>query len=475
MEISPNIILIVLDTAAAKHMSLYGYHRDTTPELKRIAEESVVYTKCFSPATWTVPSHASLFTGLYPTEHGAFYHTKKYLYPFLYIISDALYFGKYNIYGISANSIISPSTGYLRNCSRFFNIMRPYHGENVDKAMAFFRGTPFWEKILRVPLFFLKGGNPFILLKALLNSYYFVPTFENTTPSTKRAVRFIKKTIKSSYKPYFIFVNIMQPHLAYNAPGPFRYKFVNKVSELDRCFRKLVGYQSYYAGKINFSERDIEYLKGLYDAEILFTDSIIGKLYKDLKVLGELDNTILIITSDHGEQFGEKGRMGHMQSSVYNNLIHIPLIIRYPNWIGIKGENSNLTQLNDLYATIVELLNSYLPVPESSFSLLSTKRKYSLTQYFFEEEFEKERLLKVNPKLDWNTYNLKISQTAYTREDLWKLILRSDGKRELYDLNKDFYEGYDLSADERYENILRDITQEAMKNIKRIGGEILLR
>ncbi|MEW6584970.1 MAG: sulfatase [Nitrospirota bacterium] len=475
MENSPNIVLIVLDTAAAKHMSLYGYHRDTTPELERIAEESVVYTKCFSPGTWTVPSHASLFTGLYPTEHGAFYHTKKYLYPFLYSISDILCLRKYNICGISANSIIDPSTGYLRDCGRFFNIMRPYQGEDTDKAMAFFRGVPFGRKISKVPLFFLKGGNPISFLKALLSSHYFVPTFQNTTPSTKRAVSLIKRTIKSSAEPYFIFVNIMQTHLAYNPPEPFRYKFVNRVGELDRRFRNLVGYQSYYSGRMHFSERDIEYLTGLYDAEMLFTDSILGKLYGELKMSGKLDNTVLIITSDHGEQFGEKGRMGHMQSSVQNSLIHIPLVIRYPDRMGIKGENGRLCQLNDLYATITELVDSQLPVPDSSFSLLSGKRKYSLTQYFFEEDFERERLLKENPKFDWDAYDLRMSQTAYTRDDLWKLIIRSDDRMELYDLNNDFYENNDLYSDRRYEHVLRGITEEALKEIRRIGGEILLK
>ena len=143
MKILPNIILIVLDTASAKHMSLYGYHRKTTPELEKIAEECVVYTRCFSPATWTVPSHASLFTGLYPTEHGAFYHTRKYLYPFFLTVSDVLGSLNYNIYAISANSIISPTTGYLRKCIRFFDIMKPYHGKDVDMTMHFFRNRHF--------------------------------------------------------------------------------------------------------------------------------------------------------------------------------------------------------------------------------------------------------------------------------------------------------------------------------------------
>jgi arylsulfatase A-like enzyme len=68
----PNIVLIVLDTVGAKHLSLYGYQRPTTPNLERIAGECSVYTRCFAPACWTMPSHASMFTGLYPSQHGAF-------------------------------------------------------------------------------------------------------------------------------------------------------------------------------------------------------------------------------------------------------------------------------------------------------------------------------------------------------------------------------------------------------------------
>ena len=106
----PNIILIVLDTVGAKHMSLYGYHRRTTPNLERIAEECTVYNCCFAPSCWTIPSHASMFTGLYPSQHGA--HEGNY-----FIDENVQHLVKvlknsgYRTFGISSNGLVSPTTG----------------------------------------------------------------------------------------------------------------------------------------------------------------------------------------------------------------------------------------------------------------------------------------------------------------------------------------------------------------------------
>ncbi len=109
----PNIVLIVLDTLGAKHMSLYGYHRKNTPNLERLAEEFTVYTRCFAPSCWTIPSHASIFTGLYPSQHGA-YDGKFTLNDNVQHLVPVLKGMGYRTMGISSNGLISPDSGICR-------------------------------------------------------------------------------------------------------------------------------------------------------------------------------------------------------------------------------------------------------------------------------------------------------------------------------------------------------------------------
>lgn len=117
----PNIILIVLDTARAKSFSCYGYHRKTTPNIDRIAEEGVLYKWCFSPANWTIPSHASLFTGLYPSEHGC--HAGN---PLLDentpTLSELLRSVGYRTVGISCNGLVSELYGFRKGFDFFYEV-----------------------------------------------------------------------------------------------------------------------------------------------------------------------------------------------------------------------------------------------------------------------------------------------------------------------------------------------------------------
>ena len=117
----PYIILMVLDTVGAKHLSLYGYKRPTTPNLERIAKECTVYTRCFSPACWTVPSHASMFTGLHPSQHGAF-ESRFLLRDNLPHLVPALKDFGYDTIGISTNSLVSPASGICQDFDEFHDL-----------------------------------------------------------------------------------------------------------------------------------------------------------------------------------------------------------------------------------------------------------------------------------------------------------------------------------------------------------------
>jgi arylsulfatase A-like enzyme len=114
----PNIILIVMDTAGAKHLSLYGYGRSTTPRLERLAEQGTVYRRCYAPGCWTTPSHGSLFTGLYPAQHGA-YEGHYLLYDNVQHLVSVLKMLGYRTYGISSNYLVAPASGMCRGFDHF--------------------------------------------------------------------------------------------------------------------------------------------------------------------------------------------------------------------------------------------------------------------------------------------------------------------------------------------------------------------
>ena len=124
----PNIILLVLDTVGAKHLSLYDYHRPTTPNLERIARDCTIYTRCFAPACWTVPSHASMFTGLYPSQHGAF-ENRFLLRDNLPHVVPILQASGYRTLGISTNSLVSPASGLCQGFDEFYDLgLKDLHG-----------------------------------------------------------------------------------------------------------------------------------------------------------------------------------------------------------------------------------------------------------------------------------------------------------------------------------------------------------
>jgi arylsulfatase A-like enzyme len=123
----PNIILIVMDTVGAKHMSLYGYPRRTTPNLERIAADCTVYTRCYAPSCWTMPSHASMFTGLYPSQHGCF-EGKLMLHENVWHLATVLKMLGYRTLGISSNDLISEESGLSRDFDYFKNFGNGFYG-----------------------------------------------------------------------------------------------------------------------------------------------------------------------------------------------------------------------------------------------------------------------------------------------------------------------------------------------------------
>jgi arylsulfatase A-like enzyme len=435
-----------MDSARAKSFSLYGHYRPTTPCLEQIAQEAAVYRYCFSTAPWTVPSHVSLFTGLYPHEHLCNS-------PFSGLPEDILSLPEilgnlgYHTLGISSNHLVSRTLDFHRGFSEFYEMDSFFQGRNYlqvknqyRRAKRKLRGD--WDKIKFVLKYLLSQDLSYPFKKVVDRFYrkYLADTLKSSAFMTRRSFNLAQRLIdryKKSGSPFFLFMNLMETHRAYNAPYPFNKKFQKVNPDLGKKLRN--SSQTYKVHLKSKAERG-EFQSLLYDQEIAFTDHLVGEFYNFLRKQHFLDRLVLIITSDHGESMGEHGVFGH-DFSVYNELLHIPLIVKYSRDYGIKGDFSQLVQLNDLFATICQMADSPWPVPLSSKSLLSETRDFALGEFLDNSigiDFIRRRCT------DFKIHSWMLPGRAWIAADFWKLIYWDDGTRELYNLNEDLFEEKNL-------------------------------
>jgi len=428
-----------MDTVAAKRCSVYGHPRPTTPGLERLAGEGVLYRHCFVPASWTLPSHVSLFSGLYPYEHGCNARSDA-LFPGNYhVLAETLRQSGYRTVGISSNLLMSRDFKIDYGFDEFYEMRTLFNAKPFVELRANIRNYRKYHSKNFVDEFF------FIVKESLNNNYYSYPLkhlldkiyrkswgdiLKKSAPSTERALRLTRKTISKYHQtPTFIFVNFMEAHSSYNPPAKYK-NLVNK----------------------NNTAGDIAEL--LYEQEIAYLDDRLWDLYSFLKELGQADNTLFIVTSDHGEGFGEHGLWGHIFGA-YNELVHIPLIVKYPASFGVKGESAGLVQLHDLYATLLEVAGAPWPAPDSSRSLLSATRTWALVENL-ETAFAIPRIM---AKKGPNSRVPEFLQPclALVDQDLHKLIYWADGRRELYDLKQDYGETANLWQHPAYRSTAQDL------------------
>lgn len=325
LESAPNILFIVMDAARTDHFSCYGYHRTTTPRIDELASGGAVFENAIAQSSWTLPSHASMFTGLFVSEHLTNINNEHLKDEFL-TLAEILKKHGYATLGYSNNTWVS----------RKYNLTQGF--------------TVFHEYID-------------ILLRDFLRKRFLISDY-----GARNTNVVVRKWIKKSHRanqPFFIFINYMEPHAPYG-DTPYRKKFRKNLTrkQLDEIneLGKILARQG------TMSRQQQELLVDLYDADLLYNDFRVGELTDYLKKLGILDQTLVIITADHGEHLGDHDLVGH-GNSLYDALIRIPLIIRYPakfgpgtrienqfshielmelilGQLGIEGEMNNIPGIN---------------------------------------------------------------------------------------------------------------------------------
>jgi arylsulfatase A-like enzyme len=332
---APNILLIILDTVRAKSLDLYGYERATAPNLTAFAEDGVVFDRAVAPAPWTLPSHASIFTGRFHHELSTDWQEP--LDGTHRTLAEALASGGYATGGFVANLLY---TSYVHGLSRGFLHYEDYpvSAGQVLLSSSLGRALAPTESLHRIL------GREDLL------------TRKNAGAIVDAAVDWIEITgAQANPRPFFAFLNLFDAHEPYLPPAPFDTLFgPTGPRPLFREVSLTRDTRARRPAKWIMTPRELRIEHNAYDASIAYMDSQLGRLLGRLEEMGQLRNTIVIVTSDHGEQQGEHHLFGHL-NSLYSPLLRVPLVIVGP---GIPaGRVAGPASLRDLSATIQDLLD----------------------------------------------------------------------------------------------------------------------
>lgn len=352
----PNIIVMVLDTARAKNFSCYGYQKETTPNIERIAQRSVLFENAYSPAGWTLPSHSSMLTGLYPVEIPSQISDLSSCKDVLTLPEMLKRIGYYTL-GISSNYLVSDAFGFHKGFDRFLKVWQLFNSPHDVFYIKRQIKKDLFSAVKNI-IKELNESNPFINSANLLYRKYYSDVIRNSVRTAEKATRIIQtqlKSVKNAGIPFFFFVNYMCAHNDYNPSSKDKNLF------LDNGESKAVSQEAvaYYLGDSHLDDDDFMYLTKLYDAELHYADRKVGQIFEWLRQLDMLDNTLVIVTSDHGEHLGEHNHFNHL-FSVYEEIIHIPLIIKYPGNCLNKKTKDEYTSLRNLVYLIDEVVSGKL-------------------------------------------------------------------------------------------------------------------
>ncbi len=332
-----NIIWIVTDTARRDHVSVYGGQRQTTPSLEQFAQDALVFDNAISAAPWTLPSHASMFTGMFPSKHGAHFVGDAMfstpLVPGNLTIGEILSAHGYNTAGIAANNAgLSRQLGCHQGFQYYFD----------GRPLVF---SMFWGKVL------LQLSDDFRIDELWVNEVCLATEMEPIVNNWLDD--------NADDGPFFLFVNLMEPHggIAF-VPEPY-----DSLYGFDRQRQQEV-FKDFDADKVVFYQAEVTdehraFWNGYVQRKITFMDAYLGRLFARLKEKGLYDDSMVIVNSDHGELFGEHNSFGH-NTDLYNELIRVPLMVKYPQ-AAKTGRDAKLVQTVDLMPEILAQLGIEIP------------------------------------------------------------------------------------------------------------------
>lgn len=296
----PNIILISIDTTRRDHCSVYGYQYNTTPNLRRFANQGTTFALAYAPSSTTAVSHSTMFTGLYPNTHGVLKNGMK-LAKKHNTLAEYLKANHYQTAALVSVFVLESKFGYAQGFKYFYDKFKS------DEATIHHKQ---W------------GEHP-------LDNQAFDRRADYTLQLT---IAWLTKK-RNPKKPFFLFVHFFDPHKTYIPPEPYASRFAPKKE----------------------NPTELEKIVGNYDGEIAFTDSQIGTLLEKLDQMDLSENTLVIITADHGEGLMQHNWLQH-GLNIYEEAVRVPLLVRWPNHIPQGKIISEPVGLISLAPTILDLV-----------------------------------------------------------------------------------------------------------------------
>jgi len=391
----PNVVLISLDTAAALHMGVYGYRRDTTPFLNSLAPDSVVFENARSQSQHTTSSHYSMFTGLYPQNHKVF----------------ARYDSDRYVRGAPLATTIKTLTEQLRAAGYSTHFIGETHDNELDLHSGLERG---FDSLTQANL---------------------------SGTSLSEATEAMKAKLATlTDKPFFVFIHSYVAHVPYCAGTEFAKLFdpsLTQVNELTCDAVKQRASNKHHSSPVHFYEfkeafeeqfhldqnSDRVHYEALYDGGIRQADALVKTVYDELKDRHQLDNTIFIVTSDHGEAFNEHGQYAHV--SAFREILNVPLIMKVPDQKPLRVSTEVLDI--DITPTILDFLKLKPASPVDGRSLLPLLAGRARAPQGFR-------------------YAMTYDEGAIWDDD-WKLVVQPSGKTLLFESKLDPFERRDVSAE----------------------------
>jgi arylsulfatase A-like enzyme len=428
---APNVLLIILDTVRAWDLGLYGYPRPTSPELSRLAPRGVLFERAVSPAPWTLPSHASMFTGRWPHELSADWQRP--LDDEFPTLAEALSARGYVTGGFVGNvRYCSPETGLARGFAH-------YVGYDVSVA-----------RILRTGLI----GHVRQVGKWLLGQSLDTEEKERDAESIRELfVSWLDgRDAQAAQRPFFAFLNFYDAHRPYTSPAQFQARFstpgIPFLSDLQPRHERG---QPWTASEMQGS-------RDAYDAAIAYIDAELGRLFDDLDRRGVLSNTIVVVTADHGEEFGEHGVIGH-GNSLYRPSVMVPLVIVGPR---VPSDRRITTPVStrEIGRTVLDLIGAGADTTFPGRSLAGLWREGGdsagtvATSGGTTPGGERMRPSHGSPVVSELNYAANVQEWYPVSsgpihaiiEGPWRYVFRRDGDAELFDFDHDSLEQRNLAA-----------------------------
>jgi arylsulfatase A-like enzyme len=327
-----NIILISIDTLRADHLGCYGYSKNTTPNIDKFSRDSVLFENTIAQAPSTEPAHASIFTSLIPSHHGAFYSDKKPIPQKTVTMAEILKGDGYKTISFNGGGQVAAEFGFDQG----FDLYSSFPGriDHLDKV--------FIGKVEAVMDWIKNNPNE--------KFFAFLHTFEVHHP----------------YTPEKEYLRMFDSSYSGALGGHISRELLANINE----------------GRLEMSAEDKQHIINAYDGEIFSMDKAFGVLVDFLKKEGLYENTLIIFTSDHGEEFGEHGRMGWHGHALYDEQLKVPLIIKLMNSRYASTIIGEQTRSLDILPTVLDVLN--IPALEcfEGVSLFSRFKKRNRTALF---------------------------------------------------------------------------------------------